>query len=102
VVGEAGTGKYLPLVACNDTRREAHLKYRVSDADTEEELARGECNVPANQNWQVGRLRTFASDQRMVLVEWEQDGQVFRNHYLAASPPVSLERYRGWLKMIIS
>jgi beta-mannosidase len=102
VVGEAGTGKYLPLVACNDTRREAHLKYRVWEAGMEEELARGECKVPANQNWQVGRLRTFASDQRMVLIEWEQDGQVFRNHYLAASPPVSLERYQGWLRKITS
>jgi beta-mannosidase len=101
VVGEVGTGKYLPLVASNDTRREAHLKFRAWDADTDEQVVAGECSVPANQNWQVGRLRTFASDQRMILVEWEYDGVIYRNHYLAASPPVSLERYKNWLGKII-
>ncbi len=102
VVGEAGTGKYLPLVACNDTREEARLEYRVWDADTQEELAKGECLVPPNQNWQVGRLRAFASDQRMYIIEWQQDGQTFRNHYLSASPPVDIEKYKSWLDKIIS
>ncbi len=102
MVGEAGTGKYLPLVACNDTREEANLEYRVWDADTGEELAKGECSIPPNQNWQVARLRTFASDQRMYIIEWQQDGQTFRNHFLSASPPVDLERYKGWLDKIIS
>ena len=56
--------------------------------------------VPANQNWQVARIRTYASDQRLYLIEWEVDGQTFGNHYLAGYPPFSLERYRAWLPAI--
>ena len=102
IVGEPGTGKYLPVVACNDTRRAVDVRYRVWDAETDETVAEGACRVPANQNWQVGRLRTFASDQRLYLIEWELDGQRFGNHYLVGTPPFKLERYKGWLGKITS
>ncbi len=100
VVGEAGAGKYLPVVICNDTLRPAAVRYKVWDADDGAVQVEGEAVVPANQNWQVGRIRTYASDQRLYLIEWQVDGQVFGNHYLAGLPPMSLARYRCWLPHI--
>ena len=100
LVGEAGTTKYLPVVACNDTLQEQALHYRLWDADSQEILASGEAVIPGNQNWQLDRVRTYASDERMVLIEWESAGQTYGNHYLVGSPPVSLEKYRQWLEKI--
>jgi len=100
MVGEPGTGYYLPVVACNDTLTDQAVHYRLWDADSQETLSTGEIVLPANQNWQVDLLRTFASDVRMILIEWEVGGQKYGNHYLAGNPPISLERYRSWLAKI--
>lgn len=101
MVGEPGPGKYLPIVIGNDSREPAEVRYRVWDADSAETMAEGTFAAPANQNWQVSRIRTYASDRRLYLVAWEvNDGEEFGNHYLAGSPPFSLERYRAWLPSI--
>jgi beta-mannosidase len=102
MIGEAGTTKYLPVVVCNDTLRDQEVRCRVWDADSQETLAAAEVTIPANQNWQVERIRTFASDSRMVLMEWEVDGHVYGNHTLVGNPPISLDRYRAWLGKIAS
>jgi beta-mannosidase len=100
MLGEPGSGKSLPVIACNDTRRQCELHYRVWEADGGAEVAAGHFTLPPNQNWQVARVRTHASDQRLYLIEWQVDGQQFGNHYLSGTPPFSLDRYRGWLAQI--
>ncbi len=100
MLGEPGSGKYLPVIACNDTRWPAEVRYRVWEADGGAEVAAGQASIPPNQNWQVGRVRTRASDQRLYLIEWETGCQRLGCHYLAGAPPFSLERYRGWLEQI--
>ncbi len=100
IIGDPGPGKYLPIVVSNDTREEAKVAYRVWDADGEETIGEGAFAAPANENWQVGRIRTYASEQRLYLLEWTVDGERFGNHCLVGRPPFSLARYRGWLKAI--
>jgi beta-mannosidase len=100
IVGEPGPGKYLPVVVSNDSRDSVEVEYRVWDADGGETVAEGTFVAPANQNWQVARIRAYASDRRFFLIEWEVDGERFGNHYLAGSPPFSLARYRAWLPAI--
>ncbi|NLF01316.1 MAG: glycoside hydrolase family 2, partial [Anaerolineales bacterium] len=100
IVGEAGSGKYLPVVVSNDTRSPADVHYRIWDAEDRQTIVEGDFSAPPNQNWQVDRLRTFASDQRLYLIEWEVDGERFGNHYLAGTPPFRLEQYRAWLQAI--
>ncbi len=100
IVGDPGSGKYLPVVASNDSRSLAQVCFRVWDADNEEELLAGAFTIPANENWQVGRIRTFASDQRLLLLTWEVNGEGFGNHYLVGNPPFSLARYQDWLPAI--
>jgi hypothetical protein len=87
-------------VVSNDTRAPVEVRYRVWDADSGETVAEGVCAVPANQNWQVARIRTYASDQRLYLIKWQANGQPSGNHYLAGHPPFSLARYRAWLPSI--
>jgi beta-mannosidase len=100
ILGEPGPDKYLPVVVSNDTRRPVEVHYRVWAAEGET-VAAGTASVPANQNWQVHRIRTYAGDQRLYLMTWEVDGQTFGNHYLAGYPPISLEHYRKtWLPTI--
>lgn len=97
MIHEAGAGLYLPVVVCNDTRADAQVHYRIWEAGSQQTLTEGECVVPANQNWQVERLRTFASDQKLYLIRYEVDGTMLGNHYLAGTPPFDLGQYRRWL-----
>lgn len=107
-IGEAGTGKYLPIIASNDTRQEAQVHFRVWEAGQIATLYEDDFYLPANQNWQVGRLRTYASEQRLYLIEWRVSGVstpnrppiTLGNHYLAGSPPFDLAQYRLWLPEI--
>lgn len=97
MIGEAGPSLYLPVVIGNDSRADAAVRYRVWDADSGETAAEGEFVVPANQNYQVARIRTFAAEQRLLLISWEVDGQSYGNHYLVGQPALALEQYRAWL-----
>jgi beta-mannosidase len=101
IIGEPGPGKRLPVIIGNDSRADADMSYRVWDADSGETAAAGEFRSRANENWQVTTLRTYASDQRLYLIEWEIGDQKFGSHYLAGAPPFDLEKYqRVWLPAI--
>ncbi len=101
IVGEPGPGKRLPVIVSNDSRADADVRYRVWDADSGETVAGGSFHSRANENWQVGDIRTYASDQRLYLIEWEIGDRKLGNHYVAGSPPFDLERYRQcWLPAI--
>jgi beta-mannosidase len=100
IIGEPGPGKHFPVVVSNDSLSAARVRYCVTEAGANEPVAAGEIEIPANQNWQVDRIRGYASDHKVYLIEWEVDGQRFGNHYLTGAPPFSLEQYRGWLSAI--
>jgi beta-mannosidase len=99
-MAEPGSGKYLPVVASNDSRQDVLLTCQIWDAGTQEVMLKEDFLLPANQNWQIGRLRTYTSDQKLYLIRWKVNDQEFGNHYLAGKPPFDLERYREWLKLI--
>ncbi len=100
ILGEPGPDKYLPVVISNDSLRPAHVQYRVQRADGGATLVAGTFTVPANQNWQVDRIRTYAGEQQLALMTWEVEGRIFGNHYLAGYPPLSLDSYTHWLEKI--
>jgi beta-mannosidase len=101
IVGEPGPGKRLPVIVSNDSRADADMRYRIWDADSGDTVAASTFRSHANENWQVADIRTFASDQRLYLIEWEMDDQRFGSHYLAGTPPFDLDRYQSvWLPAI--
>jgi len=97
ILGEPGPGKSLPILVSNDSNRPVKGSYQVWDADTGVVASEGFFEVPANQNWQFDRVRTFASEQRLYLIQWNVDGKSFGNHYMVGNPPIQLEQYRDWL-----
>jgi beta-mannosidase len=100
MIGEAGSGKYLPVIACNDSRQPADVRYQVRDASGGATVAEGEIHLAPGQTWQAARIRAYTSDQRLYLVEWEVGRQRYGNHYLSGTPPFALDTYRGWLPTI--
>ncbi len=98
IIGEPGPGKQLPVIIANDSLEPAEVGYRITAGG--EVVSAGQFVAPANENWQVDHLRTFASDHRLYLIEWTAGGETFGNHYLAGQPPFSLEQYRTWLAEI--
>jgi beta-mannosidase len=100
VIGESAGENHLPVVVCNDTRGNAGVAWRVRDAESGETAANGDIDVPAGENWQAARLRTYASDRRLLLIEWTVSGERFGNHYLAGGPIQSFERVRALLPLI--
>ena len=99
MIGEPGSGMHLPVIVCNDTRQAVQGRYSICETGGQELLA-GAFELLPNQTWQVGRLRSFASDQRLYLITYQINGQTFGNHYLAGTPPFSLAQYRTWLEAI--
>ena len=91
IIGEQGPDKYLPVVVANDSLQATEVSYRIWDADSQETVAQGQFTAPANENWQVARIRTYAGDQRLYLIQWTVGGRL-GNHYPPASrrPPRAL------------
>ena len=99
MLGDARSDKYLPVIVANDTRQDAAVRFEVARPGGDV-LCAGEMTIPAAQNWQLGRIRTYAGERRLYLLRWETGGEAFGNHYIAGSPPFSLDDYRGWLAHI--
>jgi beta-mannosidase len=99
-LGEPGPGKHFPIIISNDSRYPAKGSFQIWDADTGDRVFDGNYEVPANQNWQFGRIRTFTGERRLYLIKWNQNGDSFGNHYLVGSPPIQFNLYRKWLYTI--
>jgi len=88
------------VIASNDSRvpRSGHV--RVRDADTDETVLDKDFQVGVNVNAKIGQIKTSYSQQRLLLIEWESDGERGANHFLQGSPGFSLDRYLAWLAKI--
>lgn len=72
----------------------------VSDIETNERLAEGTFSLPPNGRKTLGRLNIFYSEQRMLLISWEINGQKGYNHYLCGMPAFDFAQYQKWLKLL--
>ena len=85
------------LMAVNDTRQDIPLRFVITDVESSVELARGELVAPANQSTPVTCIPLAPNKQHCLLIEWESELGVARNHYLAGNPPFNMAKYRNWL-----
>ena len=99
-MGEPGIGKYLPVIASKNSNQSWAVVFSIQDAEPENIISGGSCHVPSNQNWQVDSIRTYASEQRLYLIQWTAEGKDYGNHYLVGSPPLNLICYQSWLPKI--
>jgi beta-mannosidase len=90
----------LKLYACNDTLEKKSGTYRVTDADTGEILASGDFTAGVNGSFCIAQFPVFYSEQKMLLIEWEANGEKGFNHYLCGYPAFSLQKYRSWVEKL--
>jgi len=90
------------LIACNDQRVEAVVKYTVKDVETEEVLLSGEKRIPQNSVSLVGNIPASMGDKRCLLIEFKNDSEYAWNHYISGNPPFKLDQYKNWQKKIVA
>ena len=84
----------IKLFACNDTLQVKSGQVIVLDAQTKQTLFEAEFTAPANSSTCIGRIPAFYSEHKMLLMQWDVDGESGVNHYLCGYPPFDLEWYR--------
>lgn len=88
------------LVAANDTLEEKQTLYTVKDGETGETLYAGEIRVGANGAKSVLLDGSVYFEQKLWLIEWEENGEKKYNHYLCGNPVYDLEKVRKWYQII--
>jgi beta-mannosidase len=84
------------VVACNDTREDLELTWRVCDVDSGAEVLAGKTVAAGDAVTVLGRILVTA-EARCYRCEWRAKGVEGRNHYVAAETPVDVGRFRGWM-----
>jgi beta-mannosidase len=95
IVGEPEDGVHR-VVAVNDTRTGVPLLFSVRDLDHPGGALRGSKVAGADAVTVLGQLEAPAGSQRFLVIDWQVGNAAARSHYLAGSPPFSLEQYRSW------
>jgi beta-mannosidase len=99
VVGEAD-GQTLPILACNDTRRDVMGTFSVTRLDENAEILSGKYESPANETVRVGSVN-LPTEASMLVVEWEDEDGPGRNHYLVGAPPFDFKTVRSWYEGVL-
>lgn len=98
MVGDPSGTRY-PVLACNDTRRDASGRFRIARIDGEV-IAAGDYASPANQTVHIAELE-LADTRTMLEVSWDDDDGEASNHYLLGSPPFDLAQLRQWYERVL-
>ena len=88
----------LPIFACNDTLSEKKGTLVIKDAETDAVLWQGGFTAKANASTQIARLPLYFSEKKILIFEWEVEGEKGINHYLCGYPPIPLDMYVRVLK----
>ncbi len=88
----------LTVYACNDTFQKKNGKYKITDAETGNLIKEGCFSVGENCTSALCKLNIFYSEKKMLIFEWEIDGEYGYNHYLCGYPPFDFEKYKSWME----
>lgn len=88
------------LTAANDLPEPAAGPFRVSDLLSGEVFAEGEFSVAAESACEVAAFPVCRGEHRMLLIEWEHNGETQYNHYLLGSAPFCFKTYLEYLKVL--
>ncbi len=88
------------IVISNTSRANCEIEYTITDADSQETVARGAIAAPHDKVTVIGSIPYCAADKRFYLIEWSgASGLAGKNHYLAGSPAFDLDDYKRWWSM---
>lgn len=85
----------LPIYACNDTLDTRRGRLKITDTSDGSVIYECDFCAAANTSTLIAKLPVYYSDRKILIFEWEADGERGFNHYLCANPPISLEDYRA-------
>ena len=88
----------LNIYACNDTLKEKQGSFIVKDAMTDEVIFKGDFTAKANTATLIKSLPAVCCENKILIFEWEAEGEKGFNHYLCDFPPISFENYCDFLK----
>lgn len=88
------------VVLGNDSREDVLVRFCVEDGDTGEVLLSGDRLSKANENIELGSIRTLAGSRRLYILKWQLNGVEYGNHYISGYVPMDLKQYQGWLEKI--
>lgn len=91
-------GSVQRLIAANDTREIAELRYRLMDVETDDVVAEGTAVAMPDAVTTLTVVPFSKYDQRFYVIEWESARGSGKNHYLAGEPPFDLGQYLRWLE----
>ncbi|HUW83222.1 MAG TPA: glycoside hydrolase family 2 [Phycisphaerae bacterium] len=96
MLGEPQDGRQ-HLLACNDTNGDIPIDFAVRDVQAGRIVLDGRATAAADSATRLGQIASDPNGQTFYLIEWQYPGGQSRNHYLAGSPPFSLDEYHRWL-----
>ena len=96
---EATAGSH-QVVICNDRPDVAIVNYTVTDVASGELLLSGSSAAIPDGVTAVGTIEERSGEARLLALNWETRGVSRQSHYLAATPPVALDQYLGWLRTV--
>ena len=88
----------LKVYACNDTLTKKSGVFTVKDAESGEILHSSGFEAKENASTPIARIPTYYSEKKMLIIEWDIEGERGFNHYLCGYPPHSLEFYKKMIK----
>lgn len=90
---------FLALHVVNDTSADTMLRYRVSDALTDETLCAASGLAVADESRILWKLSTQPDEQRFYRIEWTlADGTTGQNHYMTGLKNLDLAKYRDAMR----
>jgi len=96
---EDATGKGHPIVVVNDTRVPVSGTLTIKEAGSGKVVFNRALHVEQNGKSVEGYLPK-PGKTTLWLIEWDFNGEVHTNHYLAYNPPISLEAYIQWSELL--
>ncbi|SEN81000.1 glycoside hydrolase family 2 protein [Paenibacillus sp. OV219] len=88
------------VILGNDSLETGLVSYHVEDGDTGEILLQGQVMMKANENVEVGSIRTMEGKKRLYLLKWKYNSIECANHYISGLVPFDLNQYKKWLTII--
>ena len=86
------------LVACNDTRDELKIQYRVWNVETKEELCSGSASISPDAVTYLASIPASAAKTEFLVIQWDSRDSAGLNHYLTGQPPYNPDQYRSWFE----
>ncbi len=88
----------ISIYACNDTLKEKRGHLKVRDALTDEIVKECDFTAAVNTSTAILAMPLFYSEQKILIFEWDCDGEKGFNHYLCGYVPISFEMYKAVMK----